>query len=116
MSGRWPCQTSSEDAKQGLEPHLAELVTSARDWLIVRGFMSTTGPWVGRRDGLEGGGDSGTGWRRSIVSRTHAAMCTAAILKPGWGSGHQIMGAAEQVQCSKTPARIGRVSRHDMYG
>lgn len=60
------------------------------------------GPLTGVGVGIIGGdgGDDGgvrIGWRRAIVARTHAAMCASALLKPGWGSGHQIMGAAEQV-------------------
>lgn len=101
-AGRWPLQTHSEDAKNGLEPQLAGLVTAARSWLTTRGFLKTDGPMVGVGRGSGGGhaygGDSvGVGWRKAVVVRTHAALCASALLKPGWGPGHQIMGAAEQV-------------------
>lgn len=99
-------QTRSEDANQGLEPRLVDLITTARHWLIARGFMTVDGPWAGvggsgSGEGSGGssgnGGGSGIGWRKVVVARTHAAMCASALLKPGWGSGHQIMGMAEQV-------------------
>jgi len=103
---RWPSQTSSENANQGLEPQLAALVTTARQWLIERGFLTTDGPLAGVvgvngvPGGVSGGGGGpyGVGWRKAVVARTHAAMCASALLTPGWGSGHQIMGAAEQVR------------------
>lgn len=89
----WPYQTPSEDAGHGLETSLVELVTTTRDWLVVRGFMTMDGPCAG------GGGhkNGGVGWRKAVVTRTHAAMCAAAMLRPGWGSGHRVMGVAEQV-------------------
>lgn len=95
---KWPFQTLSEDANHGLEPDLSGLVTTARQWLTSRGFMTVDGPLTGVGNGT--GGDSGrvgVGWRKAVVARTHAAMCASALLKSGWGSGHQIMGAAEQV-------------------
>lgn len=106
---RWPSQTRSEDANQGLEPCLAALVTTARQWLVERGFLKTDGPLAGVVGGNSGhggggggaggggGGPYGVGWRKVVVARTHAAMCASALLTPGWGAGHQIMGAAEQV-------------------
>eukprot|EP00752_Nemacystus_decipiens_P008616 g7695.t1 len=101
--GRWPLQTRSEDADNGLEPQLADLVTTARGWLTTRGFLTTDGPLAGV-DGSGAGrgshacvGDSvGIGWRKAVVVRTHAALCASVLLKPGWGPGHQVMGAAEQ--------------------
>lgn len=107
-------QTQSEDANQGLEPPLVDLVTIARHWLIARGFMTTDGPWAGV--GVSGGGSGGghgndggfgVGWRKAVVVRTHAAMCASAVLKPGWGSGHQIMGMAEQVHSIKDTGNGG---------
>eukprot|EP00903_Cladosiphon_okamuranus_P010537 g9967.t1 len=102
--GHWPLQTRSEDAKAGLEPQLADLVTTARSWLTTRGFLTTDGPLAGIGGSYNSGGggsayagDSvGIGWRKTVVVRTHAAMCASALLKPGWGPGHQIMGAVEQ--------------------
>lgn len=103
-------QTRSEDAKNGLEPQLADLVTTARYWLTTRGFLTTDGPFAALGGGGGGagghayGGDSvGIGWRKSVVARTHAALCASALLKPGWGPGHQIMGAAEQVPYTLWP-------------
>lgn len=100
-------QTRSEDAKTGLELKLVDLVTTARCWLTTRGFLMMDGPVAGVGGSGSGGGghaygaDSvGIGWRKAVVNRTHAAMCASALLKPGWGSGHQIMGAAEQVSCT----------------
>ncbi|CAM9189565.1 unnamed protein product, partial [Hapterophycus canaliculatus] len=98
---KWPFQTVSEDANRGLEPELAGLVTTARHWLATRGFLAVETPLVGVGDGRGGSGRGddggvGVGWRKAIVVRTHAAMCASVLLKPGWGSGHQIMGAAEQ--------------------
>lgn len=95
MVGRWPYQTASEDADQGLDAQLAELITSSRDWLSVRGFMTLDGPLAG--GGNDGDRNGAIGWNIAVVSRTHAAMCAAAVLRPGWGSGHWIMGGAEQV-------------------
>ncbi|CAM9177663.1 unnamed protein product, partial [Ectocarpus fasciculatus] len=96
--GRWPSQTSLEDAHLGLEPQLVNLVTTARNWLVTRGFMTADGPWagVGENGKTERDGGFGIGWKTTIVARTHAAMCASALLTPGWGAGHQIMGAAEQ--------------------
>ncbi|CAB1106295.1 unnamed protein product [Ectocarpus sp. CCAP 1310/34] len=102
--GRWPSQTPSEDANLGLEPQLVNLVTAARNWLITRGFMTADGPWAGVGENGKTMRDSGfgIGWRTTIVARTHAAMCASALLTPGWGAGHQIMGAAEQKFASAT--------------
>lgn len=93
---RWPYQTVPEEAGHGLETSLAELVTASRGWLIARGFMTMDGPCTGggRYD------NGGVGWRKAVVARTHAAMCAAAMLRPGWGPGHRIMGIAEQVLCT----------------
>ncbi|CAM9258655.1 unnamed protein product [Ectocarpus sp. 4 AP-2014] len=103
--GRWPSQTPSEDANLGLEPQLVNLVTAARNWLITRGFMTTDGPWAGVGKNGKTMRDSGfgIGWRTTIVARTHAAMCASALLTPGWGAGHQIMGAAEQQAVLELP-------------
>lgn len=103
-AGRWPWQTKSEDANQGLEANLAGLVTTARDWLISRDFMAMDGPWVGGKKG--GGISSCIGWRKAVVVRTHAAMCAAAMLKPGWGPGHRVMGEAEQVPRPRASTRV----------
>lgn len=107
-AGRWPLQTRSEDAKAGLEPQLAELVTTARYWLTTRGLLTTDGPLTGFGGGYSGGGGAtyggdsvGIGWKKTVVVRTHAAMCASALLEPGWGPGHQIMGAMEQVLCPR---------------
>lgn len=66
--------------------------------------MTADGPWAGVGENGKTERDSafGIGWRTTIVARTHAAMCASALLTPGWGAGHQIMGAAEQVQPSRT--------------
>lgn len=107
-AGRWPLQTRSEDANQGLDQQLVDLITNTRHWLVARGFMTADGPWSGvggsgssgdggGGNGNGGGSGFGIGWRKVVVARTHAAMCASALLKPGWGSGHQIMGEAEQV-------------------
>ncbi|CAM9225060.1 unnamed protein product [Scytosiphon promiscuus] len=94
---RWPFQTLQEDGNRGLERELADLVTTARQWLTTRGFMTVDGPLTGVGNGSGGdGGRVGVGWRKAVVARTHAAMCASALLKPGWGSGHRIMGTAEQ--------------------
>lgn len=86
---RWPFQTKSEDEGHGLDPCLAEIVTTARDWLVARCFVNVDGPWVG---------GAGVGWRQTTVLRTHAAMCADAVLRPCWGAGHCIMGFAEQAR------------------
>ncbi|CBN73996.1 hypothetical protein Esi_0009_0188 [Ectocarpus siliculosus] len=114
--GRWPSQTPSEDANLGLEPQLVNLVTAARHWLITRGFMTTDGPWAGVGENGKTMRDSGfgIGWRTTIVARTHAAMCASALLTPGWGAGHQIMGAAEQKLASTT--NDGLFGRRAMAG
>ncbi|CAM9261120.1 unnamed protein product, partial [Ectocarpus sp. 8 AP-2014] len=94
-----------EDANLGLEPQLVNLVTAARNWLITRGFMTTDGPWAGVGENGKNMRDSGfgIGWRTTIVARTHAAMCASALLTPGWGAGHKIMGAAEQQAVLELP-------------
>lgn len=85
----WPLQTKSEDEGCGLEPFLADIVTTARDWLVARCFVNVDGPWVG---------GAAVGWRQTTVMRTHAAMCADSILRPYWGAGHCIMGFAEQAR------------------
>lgn len=95
----WPYRARTEDIHPTLENALAELVYGARDWLNIRGFMTTDGPCVGSTaGGNSAGGSRNASWRRAVVSRTHAAMCATAVLKSGWGSGHKIMGAAELVR------------------
>lgn len=94
-----PYRAPTADIHRKLENDLAELVYGARDWLIIRGFITTDGPCVGSTAGGNSTGESrNASWRRAVVSRTHAAMCATAVLKSGWGSGHKIMGAAELVR------------------
>ncbi|CAM9653059.1 unnamed protein product [Ectocarpus sp. 12 AP-2014] len=67
--------------------------------------MTADGPWAGVGENGKTMRDSGfgIGWRTTIVARTHAAMCASALLTPGWGAGHQIMGATEQQAVLELP-------------